>query len=260
MIYSQGIGPIRGSWNRRITAWILKKARVLTVRDQQSFDELLRLGIPKERLFLSADPVLLFQAPPTMVGCTILEQLGVQTERGPIIGVSVRPWGNNEAWIMELAKALDAMVVERNAQIVFLPMQRNDDEKIGQRIRDSMKQKDLAFCLPHGKSVQELLSVIDACRLLIGVRLHALVFAAITTTPAIAIRYDPKVDHFAQRVGQTLAGNLTDLRCEELLAYMNRHLDQPVDEKEALLKLDELRRQARVSAYWAIRMAEGRGQ
>ncbi|MPN32098.1 hypothetical protein SDC9_179574 [bioreactor metagenome] len=42
MIYSQGIGPIRGSWNRRITAWILKKARVLTVRDQQSFDELLR--------------------------------------------------------------------------------------------------------------------------------------------------------------------------------------------------------------------------
>ncbi|MPN07538.1 hypothetical protein SDC9_154808 [bioreactor metagenome] len=89
-------------------------------------------------------------------------------------------------------------------------------------------------------------------------RLHALVFAAITTTPAIAIRYDPKVDHFAQRVGQTLAGNLTDLRCEELLAYMNRHLDQPVDEKEALLKLDELRRQAHVSAYWAIRIAEGR--
>ena len=258
MIYSQGIGPIRGSWNRRITAWILKKARVLTVRDQQSFDELLRLGIPKERLFLSADPVLLFQAPPTMVGCTILEQLGVQTERGPIIGVSVRPWGNNEAWIMELAKALDAMVVERNAQIVFLPMQRNDDEKIGQRIRDSMKQKDLAFCLPHGKSVQELLSVIDACRLLIGVRLHALVFAAITTTPAIAIRYDPKVDHFAQRVGQTLAGNLADLRSEELLAYMNRHLDQPVDGKEALRKLDELRSQAHVSAYWAIRIAEGR--
>ena len=256
MIYGQGIGPIRKAWNRRLTGWILQAAKVLTVRDQQSFDELLQLGIPKAKLHLSADPVLLFESPESALGQQILKDLGVQTERGPLLAVSVRPWGNDETWIDQLALALDAIISTQQAQVVFIPMQQSGDEAIGQKIKEQMKQKEHAFCLPHGYSVKEVLSVIKSCQLLIGVRLHALVFAAITATKAIAIRYDPKVDHFAKRVGQVLAGSLSELRSEELIQLINQTLQSPLDMEASSQRFHELRDQALQSARLAIQTAE----
>ena len=256
MIYGQGIGPIRKTWNRRLTGWILRWAQVLTVRDQQSYEELLSLGVPKAKLHLSADPVLLFESPAAEVGQQLLQNLGVQVNSAPLIAVSVRPWGTDEKWIEQLAQALDTIVLTQQAQVVFIPMQQSGDEAVGYKIKERMKQKERAFCLPHGHSVEEVLSVIKACHLLIGVRLHALVFAAITATKAIAIRYDPKVDHFAKRVGQVLAGNLTDLRAEELVSLINTCLLSADDQEAYSSRLTELRQQARVSAKLAIQTAE----
>lgn len=256
MIYGQGIGPIRKAWNRRLTGWILQAAKVLTVRDQQSFDELLQLGIPKAKLYLSADPVLLFESPESAPGQQILKDLGVQPERGPLLAVSVRSWGNDETWIDQLALALDAIISTQQAQVVFIPMQQSGDEAIGQKIKEHMKQKEHSFCLPHGYSVKEVLSVIKSCQLLIGVRLHALVFAAITATKAIAIRYDPKVDHFAKRVGQVLAGSLSELRSEELIHLINQTLQSPLNTEASSQRFRELREQALQSARLAIQTAE----
>ena len=256
MIYGQGIGPIRKAWNRRLTGWILQAAKVLTVRDQQSFDELLQLGIPKAKLYLSADPVLLFESPESAPGQQILKDLGVQTERGPLLAVSVRSWGNDETWIDQLALALDAIISTQQAQVVFIPMQQSGDEAIGQKIKEHMKHKEHAFCLPHGYSVKEVLSVIKSCQLLIGVRLHALVFAAITATKAIAIRYDPKVDHFAKRVGQVLAGSLSELQSEELIQLINQTLQSPLNTEASSQRFRELREQALQSARLAIQTAE----
>ena len=256
MIYGQGIGPIRKAWNRRLTGWILQAAKVLTVRDQQSFDELLQLGIPKAKLYLSADPVLLFESPESAPGQQILKDLGVQPERGPLLAVSVRSWGNDETWIDQLALALDAIISTQQAQVVFIPMQQSGDEAIGQKIKEQMKHKEHAFCLPHGYSVKEVLSVIKSCQLLIGVRLHALVFAAITATKAIAIRYDPKVDHFAKRVGQVLAGSLSELQSEELLHLINQTLQSPLNTEASSQRFRELREQALQSARLAIQTAE----
>jgi len=256
MIYGQGIGPIRKSWNRRLTGWILRAAKVLTVRDQQSFDELLRLGVPAAKLHLSADPVLLFESPETAPGQKILKDLGVQAGGGPLLAVSVRPWGSDETWIGQLALALDTLVSTQQAQVVFVPMQQSGDEAVGHKIREHMKQKEHAFCLPHGYTVEEVLSVIKSCQLLIGVRLHALVFAAITSTKAIAVRYDPKVDHFAKRVGQVLAGSLSELQSEELIHLINQTLLSPLDKEAASQRLRELRGQALMSAKLAIQTAE----
>lgn len=256
MIYGQGIGPIRKTWNRRMTGWILRKAQVLTVRDQQSYEELLSLGVAKEKVHVTADPVLLFQSPTAEVGQHLLKDLGVQASSAPIIAVSVRPWGTDEKWIEQMALALDTLVLTQQAQIVFIPMQQSGDEAAGLNIRERMQQKEQAFCLPHGHRVEEVLSVIKACQLLIGVRLHALVFAAITETKAIAIRYDPKVDHFAKRVGQVLAGNITELQAEELVRLIQASLLSTEEPETLSSQLKELRLLAQESAKLAIQTAE----
>ena len=57
--------------------------------------------------------------------------------------------------------------------------------------------------------------------LLIGMRLHALVFAAVMQTPLLAISYDPKVDSFVNAIGEkpigTVAKKLIEIRLFRLL-------------------------------------------
>ena len=43
---------------------------------------------------------------------------------------------------------------------------------------------------------------------MIGMRLHALVFAAVMQTPLLAISYDPKVDSFVNAIGEKPIGTV----------------------------------------------------
>lgn len=49
-------------------------------------------------------------------------------------------------------------------------------------------------------SVREVKDVLACCRVVIGVRLHALMLAAASGVPALAISYDPKVRAFWEPV------------------------------------------------------------
>lgn len=57
-------------------------------------------------------------------------------------------------------------------------------------------------------NTEEFLSIIGNFDLLIGMRLHALVFAAVMQTPLLAISYDPKVDSFVNAIGENLLERL----------------------------------------------------
>ena len=52
-IYSQGIGPIRGKWNRRFTGRILRRVQVIAVRDTQSAQLLQEIGVPADHIAVS---------------------------------------------------------------------------------------------------------------------------------------------------------------------------------------------------------------
>src|SRR5690606_14017193 len=56
-VYAQGIGPLRRPLLRRWAARALAVARCVTVRDAASAIEARRLGVPAERLAVTADPV-----------------------------------------------------------------------------------------------------------------------------------------------------------------------------------------------------------
>jgi polysaccharide pyruvyl transferase WcaK-like protein len=60
-----------------------------------------------------------------------------------------------------------------------------------------------------------MLALIGHLRLLIGMRLHALIFAAIRGVPFVALTYDPKVSAFAREVGEPLL-DLAGLTAEVL--------------------------------------------
>ena len=79
-IYSQGIGPIDHAFNRRATARALKKADGIVVRDERSAKLLEQIGLPQERIVITADPVIRMKRPDRTVGREILARAGIKKD------------------------------------------------------------------------------------------------------------------------------------------------------------------------------------
>ena len=84
--YSQGIGPIEKDADRRATARALRRADGIVVRDERSAALLAEIGVPAERVVITADPVIRMKKTDRAVGETILCRAGVTQDGRPVVG------------------------------------------------------------------------------------------------------------------------------------------------------------------------------
>ncbi|HWR38632.1 MAG TPA: polysaccharide pyruvyl transferase CsaB [Patescibacteria group bacterium] len=247
MLYAQGIGPVRGGLARAAMRQIVNRTDLITVRDEGSLTELAALGITAPPVYLTADSVLTTHPIDRQIGRNILRRHGVEGVT-PRIGVSVREWKAGGRYKEVLAAALDRMSEELGARIVFLPMQYPDDLTASQAIADRMTFP--ATVLPECYTNGELLSLVGNMDLLVGIRLHALIFAAVMHTPLVGISYDPKIDGFLETLGETPVGSLDTLQPEQLLEAVRLHWQQR--------KQNNPEREERLTGLWqkAFRNAE----
>lgn len=251
MLFAQGIGPIRCGFLRTLTKWVCRKADLITVRDEESKSELVRLGIPEEQVHVTADAVLSLDTVSRFKGMDILKKAGLDLEK-PVIGVSVRHWEDDKLCLQELGKALHRIGEDQGAQVVLLPLQNSVDIPVCD---------DLSFYIPdipqskvvllHDKyTTEEFLSIIANFKLLVGMRLHALVFAAVMQVPFLAISYDPKVDAFVKAVDGVLAGTISSLREEDVVREAKKLWDDPLEKQKE--RLDALRQLSQSNVEQAL--------
>jgi polysaccharide pyruvyl transferase WcaK-like protein len=81
-----------------------------------------------------------------------------------------------------------------------------EDYETSKKVSDMMNEKSTIF--NYEASIEEKINCIKNSKLMIGMRLHALIFAAISNTPMIGISYDPKIDSFLEIVNQPLIGSV----------------------------------------------------
>jgi polysaccharide pyruvyl transferase CsaB len=242
VVYANGIGPVQARIARRLTAGILARARLITVRDEQSLEELQTMGI---RGVLSADPALALEPPGPERGLAILRDLGVGTD-GPLVLVAPRHFPGSGRAFAALAGAADYLVRTCRARVLFVPMQFPEDGHAAAAIQERMREPafELRRTLPPG----DLLSLTGHARILLGVRLHALIFAAIMGVPALGIAYDPKIPGFMASIGlPSLAPG--DLRAEDVLIEVDRLLREGTAIRcQLAARVETLRAQAEASA------------
>ena len=222
--YAQGIGPVETWPGRRLVGLTTRGARAVTVRDGESARDLesMGVGLPVE---VVADPVLGL-GPADMdvaAGAEILRRHGITPGAG-VVGVSVRPLSGPgpAAWEIELARACDELV-RAGLRVVFIPMHHPADLVVSREVAAVMREPYMI--VGERMSVTQAFSLVANLDLLVGMRLHALVFAAAAGVLPVGIVYDPKVERFLRRLDLAPAGRPDQLEACALVEMVNLYLD-----------------------------------
>lgn len=232
MFYGNGLGPINRLLNRYLAKHVLNQVDVITLRDYQSKEALLALGVKKE-VHVTADIAFAMEPLEASVGKEILKAQGLDPEK-KVIGISVRPWRGKEQYKRVVAKTADHLH-ELNYQVLFIPMQYPHDYHLSKEICAMMKGPGVV--LEHQYSPLEILTLISQLDLMIGMRLHALIFAAIAGVPMVGIEYENKVKSFLQLVGQKSGGVAENLEEIPLWATIEGVLQQDKKYREILSRV-----------------------
>ena len=232
MLYAQGVGPINSVLMRRVTGWVLKKVDLISVRDADSAKLLLSLGLPKEKIHITADAVFMLPKAQLQDGKILLKRSGFEAN-AKIVGVAVRSW-KEDKFIGALVDALDALASE-GSKILLIPFQNPIDVAVAQKVSRALRHP--AKILDKVNGTEEILSVMGNLDLLIGMRLHSLICAAVMGVPFVALEYDPKVASFVKGIGAASAGDVDNLTTKKIL-------DAAQDAYKLQVDLSALERQA----------------
>ena len=201
-IYSQGIGPLNGQKNRKRTAKALRKADGIVVRDQYSKNLLSEIGLDVSDVVVTADPVVRASRPALDRGSAILRAEGVpERQEGRIrVAWSMKESGSGDAFTLCQEEAIRWLIRERNADVVLIPFHESQDKPLARRMKQDLGGS-VALLEGHYLS-EDLLSVVGNMDILVGVRLHSMIYAAVMGVPILGISYDPKIDSFLSSIGQ----------------------------------------------------------
>jgi polysaccharide pyruvyl transferase CsaB len=185
MIFAQSIGPL-DFWGRLLVQRFCRGVNRATVRDERSL-RLLRELLPKAPIERTADPVFLYETPEAGVD---LAAEGLGSESGPYAVISVRRSAGSRDAPQIVARAVDRLAERHGIRSAFLPLGGAADAAIS---TDVIRACASAPVLLPECSLAKAAAVLKEARVVIGMRLHALVLAARYGVPFLAIPYDPKV-------------------------------------------------------------------
>ena len=176
VVYGQSIGPLSADGRRKV-------ARVLSglpvaVRDQSSRDLLESLGVESR---LVGDPALLLSPPP----------IAARRQRILLLPRAGHP---------ELTNALASLArhfAAGEARLETVALHPVEDEEECRRLVDAIPGLPFRRIGDH----LEALHLFAESSLVVSARLHGLILAAVSDTPAVGLVYDPKVSGFLDASG-----------------------------------------------------------
>ncbi len=242
-IYSQGIGPVNARLNRKRVASTLRKVHGIVVRDASSKELLVSIGVPAEKIEVACDPVIGMGQVPLTEGERILREAGFSNPDGrTVIGFAIRERRAESPFIDELETAIRRLREERNAKIVLIPFFYAEDEAVIEELSRRVGETDVT-CIRRKCLTEEMMSLIGNMDILVGVRLHSLIYAAIMSVPMIGISYDPKINSFMNSIRMKALASVYDFRADDLLAEVDRvEAERDTIKKDVAESLSALRR------------------
>jgi len=194
-VYAQGIEPFHRAHVRTAAGFLLDRVDLITVRDVTSQAVLAQMGVHRPRVVLSADPSLLL-APEWS---SAVEAEKARWGNGRVFGLALRPWGHSRI-IPAAADAARLIAARLGVRWALLPMYPPGDVVVAEALAARIGPAAVVVKTPLGP--REMLALIGSLDLLVGMRLHALLFAASQGVPIVPVAYNPKVEALARELGE----------------------------------------------------------
>ena len=241
VLWGQGLGPLQRRISRVLVRTVLPFCKAASWRDERSFD-LSQRWAPKLPTVLAADPVWQMPSRPWIGGDTIV--------------LSWRPTSllDRSGW-RRLTEALDRLSAELEAPVIWLAFHQYQDAPLLQYLSDQ-------GLLPAGlkarsstlvpQSLEVVSDLVQRARLVLPMRLHALILARLANSPMAALSYDPKVEAAAAMAKIPCVALTSVPSVDGLLTLWRAEVDCPADPDQT----EELRRQASAHIEVLSRMAD----
>jgi hypothetical protein len=160
--------------------------RFLGVRDNLSEELLRKWGIDSEVI---GDP------------CLLLEPSSYEKEDGRLVAVNVGPfhekiWGDDHRKVLIEMIRLCKLIKSEGYRPVIIPFWKDDIPYV-----KTISKAAHVDIFENWNNIQHVLDFIASSHILIGEKLHSIVFSASTFTPFISIEYEPKCRSFSKTMG-----------------------------------------------------------
>ncbi|MFL0726263.1 MAG: polysaccharide pyruvyl transferase CsaB [Prochlorococcus sp.] len=229
LLWGQGLGPLRNRFSRWIVRRVLRWVQVISWRDPESFQLAQRWFLPMP-MSMAPDPVWQFPC--------------LKWKGGQAVVLCWRPIAmlDRLGW-QHLIQALEMILKDIDVPVHWLAFHKQQD---GELFLD-LESKGLISSNLRSRSrniavdsVAEAMEQFAMARLVIPMRLHALILAQLTGSPTAALSYDPKVSAAAAMADVPFIDlhALPDFRL--LAGLWQRTLDVPPD----LAKIESIREKA----------------
>ncbi len=247
-VYAQGLGPLNTGFARFLVKMALSGARMVSLRDSESVELLREIGVARGDVSLVADPAFAL-APKDSAAARRIEN------REGVVMFALRPWEVGRDITAEYALCARRIRVELGVEVVFAAFQPSADLALAKEMAELSGAMAVSFDMTPGQA----LGVVSKAQLIVGMRLHSLIFAASAGVPAVAIEYDPKVRALCERVGTR---HLLPAGVDGDTLYDTIARAWSVRERlraEQALSVDELREGARMATEQVLSLVRGRG-
>ncbi len=218
VLWGQGLGPLRRRRSRLLVGRLLRLATAMSWRDAESAALAKRLGREGP---VGSDPVWALRPQPW------------RGTGGPLV-LCFRPTKQlqGEAWRPYL-EALAQVAAAQDREVIWLPFHAGQDRGLLAELRQ-------AGLLPAGLAARsrevlaerpsEAMAVCSGAGLVVAMRLHGLILAALSGAPCAALSYDPKVAAAAEDLGcpcHNLDAAPASTLGPDLLSHWSAVLDSP---------------------------------
>lgn len=214
VIYGMGAGPIESKFGKKLCKNILKNVDLITVRDKKSKIALENCGL--SNVIQTADPAFAIDLPDKSTINNILNEMNFINRENIISATLHNLLYNDDLYRKSKGAHIDLTdrrkkmanlyeyVLESDKRLMFLSTVKKDRDNYV-KINKFFHNKDISIIPDYYSDVRYVLSLLSISDMLIGMRLHSLIFATMLGIPFIPISYCEKVKNFLEMIN---LGNL----------------------------------------------------
>ena len=239
LMYACGVGPLKGRFSRRLTSSVLNRSvEAITLREDSSEGDIQKLGISKPRIVLTADPALILNPSPKDRVDSLLKTQGVPVDGG-FVAFVLRGWPGFRDRMEAFAGAADYTRETYGLLPLFLPIEKQGDVEVARRTAALVAGRRQVLDYPCRP--EDAIGLLQRCRLVVAMRLHALIFASGQGLPMVGVAYDEKVSSFLRYMGQETFIPLSEVTAASLCKLIDEAMSHADTKGDRILAVERLR-------------------